>query len=57
MKTDLVTAKGAGIDAKTGTWQGNDRALHANQGLARTLAGRRQAMGYSDDDSDEEWDD
>lgn len=59
MRTDLVSAKGAGIAEGTNTWQGNDRALHANQGLARTAADRRQAMGYNNDadDADEEWED
>ncbi|QDT14421.1 M91 family zinc metallopeptidase [Alienimonas californiensis] len=59
MKTGLVSPKGAGIASGTNTWQGNDKALHANQRLARTAADRRQAMGYNNDtdDADEEWDD
>ena len=59
MKTDLVSPRQAGIAPGTNTWLGDDKALHANQDLARTAAARRRAMGYDEDDdsSDEEWDD
>ena len=38
-------------------WQGDDKALHANQGLAMAAAQRRRAMGYDDGgDDDSDWD-
>lgn len=61
IKTDLIqNTDKLGIDkAGNRSWQGNQSALHTNQGLAQQASARRKAMGYddNDDDADENWDD
>lgn len=49
-ETDLVDPAQAGLDPDNMAWQGDQRALHPQQNMARTAAQRRRAMGYDDDD-------
>lgn len=60
IKTDMIqNTDKIGIDkAGNRSWQGNQSALHTNQGMAQQASARRKAMGYddNDDDADDDWD-
>jgi hypothetical protein len=55
-KTPLTDGQKLGVDRSNMAWQGNQGALHANQGMAQAMSARRKGMGYDDDDNDS-WDD
>ncbi len=55
MKTGVVDPKQAGLDPSNNAWQGNQKALHANQTMAKAMTQRRAAMGYDDDEDDEDF--
>lgn len=52
-KTSLTDGQKLGVDRSNMAWQGNQGALHAQQGLAQAMSSRRAAMGY--DDGDDDW--
>jgi hypothetical protein len=56
-KTTLTDGQKVGIDPTTNAWQGNQNALHAQQGVAQAMSSRRKGMGYDQDDAEDEWDD
>jgi hypothetical protein len=48
-------AQKIGIDAGTKKWKGKQEALHTQQPLAQAASARRRAMGFEEDDQDDEW--
>jgi hypothetical protein len=49
-QTSLTDGQKLGVDRSNMAWQGNQSALHAQQGLAQAMSARRRAMGYDDED-------
>jgi len=56
-KTPLTDGQKLGVDRSNMAWQGNQSALHTQQGVAQAMSSRRKAMGYDDDDDNDNWDD
>jgi hypothetical protein len=52
--TPLVDGMKLGVDRSNMAWKGKQSALHDQQFLAKALSSRRRAMGYDDDDEDED---
>jgi Effector protein len=49
-QTSLTDGQKLGVDRSNMAWQGNQGALHAQQGIAQAMSSRRRAMGYDDDE-------
>ena len=56
-KTALTEGQKLGVDRSNMAWQGNQGALHTQQGLAQAMSARRRGMGYNNDEDDDSWDD
>jgi len=57
-KTPLTDQMKLGVDRSDMSWQGKQSSLQPQQQqfLAQAMSSRRQAMGYGEDDSDDDWD-